>query len=241
MILEVEKLNKYFGGLRAVNDISFHVAPGEIVGLIGPNGAGKTTLFNLLSGFIEPTSGRILFNQEDISRLKSPHKIIRKRMGRTFQIPKPIRSATVLQNVMIGAFARTNDKQEAQDQASKILEFLKLADLRDTLAESLPLPFLKRLEIARTLATQPIFMMLDEVMAGLNETEIQELISILRECNQRGVTLFIVEHIMAAIMQISQRIIVINFGEKIAEGTPEEIMNNEKVIESYLGEDFSLA
>ena len=241
MILEVENLNKNFGGLRAVRDISFHVSPGEIVGLIGPNGAGKTTLFNLLSGFIEPTSGRILFNQEDISRLRPPHKIIRKRMGRTFQIPKPIRSATVLQNVMIGAFARTHDKQEAQDQAARILEFLKLADLRDTLAESLSLPYLKRLEIARALATQPIFLMLDEVMAGLNETEIQEMIATLRECNQRGVTLFIVEHIMAAIMQISQRIIVINFGEKIAEGTPQEIMNNEKVIESYLGEDFSLA
>jgi len=142
---------------------------------------------------------------------------------------------------MTGAFARTNDKPKAQDEAGKILDFLKLSNLRNTLAESLPLPFLKRLEIARALATQPIFLMLDEVMAGLNDTEIQEMISILRECNQRGVTLFIVEHIMAAIMEISQRIIVINFGEKIAEGTPKEIINNPKVIESYLGEDFSLA
>jgi branched-chain amino acid transport system ATP-binding protein len=234
-LLEVKNLTKAFGGLMAVDDVSFHVEPGEIVGLIGPNGSGKTTTFNCINQFFPVTSGDILFKGKSIIGLKT-HQICHLGIGRTFQVVKPLARMTVIENVTASAFCRVNTIKEARDEALNVLEFCNLADQNDKLAKSLPIAGRKRLEIARALATKPELLLLDETAAGLNPGELDEAIGLIQKIRENGVSILIVEHIMKVIMTISDRIHAINFGQTIAEGTPQEVANNTAVIEAYLGE-----
>lgn len=240
MLLKVNNVVKKFGGLVAVNKITFDVAEGEIVGLIGPNGAGKTTLFNCIAGYYRPEQGRIVFRGRDITG-KRPYQICKEGLARTFQVVKPFGEMSVLDNVIVGAFARTSDFSSAQKYAMEVLEFVGLAHRAGDQARSLTIADRKRLELARALATRPVLLLLDEVMAGLNTTEVQEMLSLLRMVNSRGITLFIIEHIMAAMMNIAQRILVMHHGEKIAEGMPQQISQNAVVIQAYLGEEGLIA
>lgn len=235
---EVKNLAKFFGGLAAVNDVSFEVAEGEIFGLIGPNGSGKTTLFNLISHYHTPTSGRIFFQGRDITGLKT-HRICRLGIGRTFQVVKPLKRMTVLDNVVAGAFSHARTKNEAREIALETLSFCRLIHRKDDLAKSLPIGERKRLEITRALATQPRLLLLDEAAAGLNPSELEAAIDLIRRIREKGVTLIVVEHIMKLIMTISDRIHAINFGRTIAEGTPREVAHHPAVIEAYLGEDYA--
>ena len=234
-LLEVTNLTKAFGGLLAVNDISFQVEKGEILGLIGPNGSGKTTTFNCINQFFPVTSGDILFKGKSIIGLKT-HQICHLGIGRTFQIVKPLAQMTVLENVTASAFCRVNTIKEAKDEALSVLEFCNLADRKDKLAKNLPIAGRKRLEIARALATRPDLLLLDEVAAGLNPGELDEAINLIKKIRDNGIGILIVEHIMKVIMTISDRIHAINFGQTIAEGTPREVANNPALIEAYLGE-----
>jgi len=213
--------------------------PGEMVAVIGPNGAGKTTLFNILTGFIRPDTGRISFQGQALLGLK-PHEICRLGLVRTFQIVKPFLELTVLDNVIVAAFNRISALKEATQKAREVIAFVGLDDKRHALANELTLPHRKRLELARALATDPKLLMLDEVMAGINPTETDMLIKLIREINQRGVTVLLIEHVMRGVMALSQRIAVLNFGEMIAEGPSDEIVKNPLVIEAYLGEDFKV-
>ncbi len=233
--LEVRKVSMFFGGLAAIKDVSFGITKGEIMGLIGPNGAGKTTLFNVVNGFYKPSRGVVFFKDEKISGLK-PHQICKRGLGRTFQVVKPLQRMSVLGNVVASAFLRARDKKQAYETAREILHFAGLYDDRNVISKGLPLGKRKRLEIARALATQPEILLLDESFAGLNPSEMDESISIIRKIRERGVTIMIIEHHMRVIMSISDRIVVLNYGEKIAEGTPQEIRHNPLVIEAYLGE-----
>jgi branched-chain amino acid transport system ATP-binding protein len=237
VLLEVKNVTMKFGNLVANNNISFEIKEGELVSLIGPNGAGKTTIFNCISGFYKPTSGKIFFSHTDITN-KKPHKIASMGLVRTFQIVKPLKDMTVMENVITGAFLRTSSRKEVEDIANRVLKLTNLLPKKDMLAGSLTIADKKRLEIAKALATRPKMLMLDEVMAGLNQSEIKEAMELCVNLNKQGITLLIVEHVMEAIMPISQRVIVLSAGEKIAEGTPEEIVNNEKVITAYLGERY---
>jgi len=234
-LLEVKNLTKAFGGLMAVDDVSFHVEPGEIVGLIGPNGSGKTTTFNCINQFFPVTSGNILFKGKSIIGMKT-HQICHLGIGRTFQVVKPLARMTVLENVTASVFCRVNTIKEAKDEALKGLDFCNLFDQKDKLAKSLPIAGRKRLEIARALATKPDLLLLDETAAGLNPGELDEAIGLIKKIRENGVSILIVEHIMKVIMTISDRIHAINFGQTIAEGTPQEVANNTAVIEAYLGE-----
>ncbi|NOY63990.1 MAG: ABC transporter ATP-binding protein [Nitrospirae bacterium] len=216
-------------------DVSFTVNKGEIVALIGPNGAGKTTLFNVINGFYKPSQGEIFFKGKRISGMK-PHQICRLGIARTFQVVKPLQRMTVLDNVIASAFLRTKSRSEAEKKALEILKFTELYDDRDMISKGLPLGKRKRLEIARALATEPELLLLDESFAGLNPTELNKSIEIVKKIRESGITILIIEHHMKVIMSISDRIVVLNYGEKIAEGTPEEIANNPLVIEAYLGE-----
>lgn len=233
--LEVKKVSRFFGGITAVEDVSFEVRQGEILGLIGPNGAGKTTLFNVVNGFYAPSRGEVLFKDEIISGRK-PYEICRRGMARTFQVVKPLQRMSVLDNVIASAFLRARSKREAEEFALETLDFTGLADDRDIISKGLPLGKRKRLEIARALATQPELLLLDESFAGLNPAELDESIGIIRKIKSRGITIMIIEHHMKVIMSISDRIVVLNYGEKIAEGTPREIGGHRQVIEAYLGE-----
>jgi len=234
-LLEIKDVSKRFGGLAAVVDVSYRLNKGEILGLIGPNGAGKTTLFNVVNGFYPPTKGEVLLKGERISHLK-PHQICKLGIGRTFQVVRPLKRMSVLDNVIASAFLRAKDKAEAEEIALENLRFTGLYEDRNLLSKGLPLGKRKMLEITRALATRPEMLLLDESFAGLNPSEQNELIDIIRQIRTRGITIMIIEHHMKVIMSLSDRVVVLNYGEKIAEGTPKEIGNNRLVIEAYLGE-----
>lgn len=234
-LLEVKNVSMFFGGLAAISSVSFDVKKGEILGLIGPNGAGKTTMFNVVNGFYDPTKGEVFFKDKKISGLK-PHQICQLGIARTFQVVKPLQRMSVHDNVIASAFLRVKNRAKAEEIALETIKFTGLFDDRDVISKGLPLGKRKKLEIARALATQPEMLLLDESFAGLNPAELDESIEIIRKIKARGITIMIIEHHMKVIMAISDRIVVLNYGEKIAEGTPHEIGNNPLVVEAYLGE-----
>lgn len=233
-LLTITGLTKFFGGLRAVSDLSFGVQSGEILGLIGPNGAGKTTVFNLIAGFVPPSAGEIVFSGENIGGMK-PYAVTRKGIARTFQVVKPFKKLTVLENVTLAAFLNCPARREAESKATRILEKMGLGSKYLARAVDLTLSEQKRLEIARALATDPKLILLDEPMGGLNPTEIEQASKLVRDICREGVTIIWVEHVLKAIMNVSDRVVVINYGKKIAEGTPEEVVENPEVIAAYLG------
>ena len=235
-LLEIAGLSKRFGGLLAVNRFDLTVQTGEIVGLIGPNGAGKTSVFHLISGFHAPTAGVIRFKGASVTGLK-PHEVCRRGLGRTFQIVQPFAGLSALDNVMIGSFNRTAEVGEARRRAADVLDFVGLGARRTVLARTLTLAERKRLEMARGLATGPELLLLDEVMAGLNPTEVDQIIRLIRTIHERGVSLLIIEHVMQAIMALSHRVVVLHHGEKIAEGPPAAVAHEPAVVEAYLGAD----
>ena len=239
-MLELEGVTKRFGGLTAVREVSLEVREGDLLGIIGPNGAGKTTLFHMISGYYRPDEGRILYEGRDVTGLP-PHAICRLGLTRTFQIVKPFGNLSVRDNVMIGALTRLRHVREARREAERVIEICGLSPHAEARAKGLPIGLRKRLEVARALATKPRLLLLDEVMAGLNPTELAGIIELIRRLHADGLSLIIIEHIMAAMMRLAQRIAVLHHGEKIAEGTPAEITRDRRGIDAYLGEEFVLA
>ena len=233
-ILEIRNVSKFFGGLAANSDVSFDVAGGTIMGLIGPNGAGKTTLFNCITGYYPPSKGEVRFNGRKMNGM-GPDKVCKLGMVRTWQKVRPLANLPVLDNVMVGALCRTNSVSEAREISREQLRVVRLEQKSSALAGSLPIGERKRLEVARVLATKPQLVLLDEVMGGLNQAESEEIIQLILEIRTRGLTQIVIEHDMKAIMRVSDRIIVLNSGEKLAEGTPQEVVNNPEVVEAYLG------
>ncbi|MGA7677969.1 MAG: ABC transporter ATP-binding protein [Dehalococcoidia bacterium] len=234
-ILSVTGVSKYFGGLAAVSNLSFDVQPGEILGLMGPNGAGKTTVLNIISGEYKPDSGAIKFKGGKITGLSSD-KLRRLGIARTYQIPQPFTNLTTLQNVVVAArFAGGLDKAAAESEAAKILDLVGLSDKKGILAKDLLVVTLKRLELARVLAAKPVLLLLDEVAAGLTDTEIPQLLDILQKVHNMGITCVLIEHVMRVMMAAVNKIMVMDEGIKIAEGTPKEMMENQKVIQAYFG------
>jgi branched-chain amino acid transport system ATP-binding protein len=236
-LLEVQGITKRFGGLLANDSISFAVNPGEIVGIIGPNGSGKSTLFNCITGFYRPESGRVVYQGREITRL-SADRICKLGIARTFQIVQVISDMTVLENVMTGAFLHTSSKEVARGKAEEVLAFTGLWDKRNMLATSITIPDKKRLELSMALATQPKLLMLDEAMAGLTPFELKEMLNLVRKVRENGMTLVIVEHVMEAVMALSDRVIGINSGRKIVEDVPEKVVVDPEVIRAYLGERY---
>jgi len=239
-MLDVNDISKSFGGNAVLNNITFNIEKGEVVGLIGPNGAGKTTLFNVITGFYRTRTGSIKFNGKDISRLK-PEIICSLGLCRTFQITKPFGNIPVLKNVMIGALSREKGIKEARKKAEEILDVVGMLEKKDLLGRNLTIADRKRLEIARGLATSPTLFLLDEVMAGLNPNELKDMIQLIGNLIDSGITFFVIEHIMSVIMNISHRVIVIDHGEMICGGSPEEVACNTEVIKAYLGEEYVAA
>jgi len=235
-LLELENVTRVFGGLTAVNDLTFHLDQGEVVGLIGPNGAGKTTTFNLISGADKPSSGTVRFKGAVVSGLKA-HQVCMRGLTRTFQVVQPFPDMTALENVMVGAFARYRSRQAAEEKAHAVLERIGMQRKAAALGRDLTLLELKRLEIGKALATEPELLLLDEVAAGLTPVEIDDILDLVRKLNGEGMSLLVVEHVMKVIMSLSDRIVVLNFGLKIAEGTPKEIASHRAVLDAYLGEE----
>ncbi|RJF96951.1 ABC transporter ATP-binding protein [Noviherbaspirillum cavernae] len=233
-LLRVESLTKQFAGLKAVSNVSFDVAAGSIVGLIGPNGAGKTTCFNMISGALTPTQGRVVFEGESFDGL-SPEQICKRGVARTFQVVRPLLDMTVLENAMVGALLRSPTLEHARDVAADTLTKVGLRHKMDVKAQYLTLPDRKMLELAKALATRPKLLLLDEVMAGLRPTEANEVIEVLRALNRDGLTIVLVEHVMRILMSVAQHVVVLHHGELLIQGTPQEVTQDRRVIESYLG------
>lgn len=234
-LLEVNGITKRFGGLIAVNDLSLSVDKGQILGLIGPNGAGKTTAFNMVSGFYKPDEGEVFFNGREINGLR-PDQVCKLGLTRTFQVVKPFPQLSVRDNVMVGAYNRTNNRREARQKAGEIIEFLGMQEMSEMTAGSLSVAHRKRLEVAKALATDPKIILLDEAMAGLRPIETDAMIELVRQISEQGIALLLVEHVMRVIMSLADRIVVIHHGEKIAEGEPELVVRDKAVIDAYLGE-----
>ncbi len=236
-IIEVKEITKYFGGLRALYNISFTLKTGEILGLIGPNGAGKTTLFNIISGTFPPSSGSVRFNGEEIT-FQPPRQICHKGISRTYQLVRPFSSLTVYENVMVGFYFGKPASEKSgllEPEAYELLQLTGLLQKANIPAKNLTLVGRKQLEIARALATRPKVLLLDEAISGLNPTETETMMELIRKIQSRGITVIMIEHIMKAVMGLSNRILVLNFGELIAQGTPEQVSKNKDVIEAYLG------
>ena len=240
VLLSLEGVTKRFGGLTAVRAVSAEVRTGDLLGIIGPNGAGKTTLFNVIAGYYRADEGRVVFDGRDVTG-QPAHAIANLGLTRTFQIVKPFGNLSVLDNVMIGALTRLTSPREARSEAQRVIETCGLGPHAAARARALPLGLRKRLEVARALATRPRLLLLDEVMAGLNPTELGGMIDLVRSLHAGGLTLIVIEHVMAAMMRLAQRIVMLHHGEKIAEGTPREIASDRRVIDAYLGEEFVLA
>jgi branched-chain amino acid transport system ATP-binding protein len=236
-LLEVQDLVKNFGGLRANDHVDLQVGEGEIVGLIGPNGAGKTTLFNCIAGFYPINEGKVIFNGEEITGLPA-NEICRRGIARTFQVVRVFKELPVLDNVMVGAFNRTGSAAKARQKALEVLEFCGLTPQKNKLAGGLTIGYKKRLEVAKAFATGPKLLMLDEAMAGLNQTETAEAVALIKKIRQAGITIILVEHVMEVVMPISNRVVVLEYGRKIAEGPPQEVINSEEVIKAYLGDKY---
>ena len=237
--LEVTGVTKRFGGLLANDNIDFAVEEGEIVSIIGPNGAGKSTLFNCVTGFYHPNSGRISFMGEEITSYRA-HRICKMGVARTFQIVQIISDMSVLENAMTGALLRFNKIRPAVEKAEEVLTFTGLVEKKELLVTELTIADKKRLEVSMALATQPKLLMLDESMAGLTRVELREMIDLIKRIREKGITLVVVEHVMEAVMQISDRVIVLNSGRKIMEGSPQEVVVNKEVIQAYLGEKYNV-
>jgi branched-chain amino acid transport system ATP-binding protein len=237
ILLSLQGVSKRFGGLQALLNVTFDLPQGQILGLIGPNGAGKTTLFNVINGVYRPESGRIIFREKDVTGLK-PYWLAKMGMARTHQIVRPLNELSVRENVMVGAcFGHENqDLSNAAKIAEEVLEFVGLGNRTDQLAGSLNVAQKKRLEMARALAAHPYLLLLDEVLAGLNHSEIDSMIQTVLRIREQGITIIMIEHVMKAMMNVSDRIIVLDYGEQIAEGNPETITNDPKVVEAYLGD-----
>jgi len=233
-ILEIKRVSKFFGGLAANSDISFEVNHGMIMGLIGPNGAGKTTLFNCITGYYPPSRGEVIFDGRRMNGLH-PDAVCKFGMARTWQKVRPLAKMSVVDNVMVGALCRTSSLKTAREIAMEQVKVVHMEHRADVRAGSLPIGERKKLEVARVLATRPKLLLLDEVMGGLNPTESEEIIELIIDIRKLGITEIIIEHDMKAIMRISDRIVVLNSGEKLAEGTPQEVVSNSAVIEAYLG------
>ena len=237
IIFQIKRVSKSFGGVKAVNQVSFQAQGKEIIGLIGPNGAGKTTLFNLITGFLKPDEGHIYFQNRDITNLK-PHRICQLGIGRTFQVVRPLSTLTVLENIVTAALLRHNNYRDAKEYAIYIAQVMGLANKINKIAGGIPVADKKRLGFAQALATGAKLLLLDEVAAGLNPTEVDEFLNIIRKVSLEGLIIIMVEHVMKAVMNVAGRILVLDHGELIAQGRPEEVTKNEKVIKAYLGDQY---